>query len=94
MLVGAKEFQTRGIKLGDVRPSQMVITNSTKRIKMINTASFPWEICSIDKILDKYDNKTKFYLSPEEIEYINTPVRNVKLPNPKTEAFSLGLTIL
>jgi hypothetical protein len=62
----------------------MVITNSTMRIKMINSASFPWEVCSIDKILDNYDNKTKFYLSPEEIEYIKSPARNTKLPNPKT----------
>lgn len=93
-LTAAKEFQVRGIKLGDVRPSQMVITSSTKRIKLINTASFPWEMCAVDKILDNYDNTTKFYLSPEEVDYVKTPARNAKLPNSKTEAFSLGLSIL
>ena len=34
---------------------------------MINVYSFPWETTSLDKVLDKYDNTTKFYLSPEEI---------------------------
>jgi hypothetical protein len=67
LLAGVKEFQVRGRKFGDIRPSQMVITSSTKKIKMINLYSFPWETTSLDKILDKYDKTTKFYLSPEEI---------------------------
>lgn len=44
----------------------MIIT-TTNKIKMINLYSYPWEITSMDKIMDKYDNKTKFYLAPEEI---------------------------
>ena len=62
--VGLKEFQLIGQRLGDLRPSQIVITNQ-KCLKMINIASFPWELSSIDKILDKYDKETKFYLAPE-----------------------------
>ena len=65
-LSGLKEFQLAGMRVGDIRPSQMVITNR-KDIQMISVASFPWEISSMDKILDTYDQKTKFYLSPEEI---------------------------
>jgi hypothetical protein len=65
LAAGIKEFQVRGIKFGDIRPSQMVITSSTKKIKMINTCTYPWETTSVDKILDKYDNTTKFYLAPE-----------------------------
>lgn len=32
---------------------------------MINIYSFPWENTALDKVLDKYDNTTKFYLAPE-----------------------------
>ena len=60
---GLKEFQLNGKRVGDIRPSQMVITDQ-KALKMINIASFPWELSSMDKILDKYDTTTKFYLSP------------------------------
>jgi len=62
----------------------MVITSSIKKIKMINVYSFPWETTSLDKVLDKYDNKTKFYFAPEEIEFLNSPSRNATFPNPKT----------
>lgn len=91
-MVGLKEFQIKGKRLGDIRPSQIVITNQ-KNLKIINIASFPWELSSIDKILDKYDNKTKFYLSPEEIDYINKGTRS-RISEAKAEAFSLGLTLL
>jgi serine/threonine protein kinase len=94
LAAGIKEFQIRGLHFGDIRPSQMVITSSTKKIKMITTYSFPWEMTSIDKILEKYDNTTKFYLAPEEIQFVSSPSRTSNLPSPKTEAFSLGLTIL
>jgi hypothetical protein len=60
---------------------------------MINVASFPWELSSIDKILEKYDIKTKFYLSPEEIDYLNNRTRT-KISDSKAEAFSLGMTLL
>lgn len=40
---------------------------------MINIYSFPEEISAIDKCLNKYDKTTKFYFSPEEIKYINSP---------------------
>jgi len=53
----------------------MVITDR-KNIQMINIASFPWELSSTDKILDKYDNTTKFYLSPEEIDMLSKKSRN------------------
>ena len=43
---------------------------------MINIASFPWELSSTDKILDKYDSTTKFYLSPEEIDMLSKKSRN------------------
>jgi len=42
----------------------MVIIPKGENIKMINVYSFPWETTSLDKILDKYDNTTKFYLAP------------------------------
>ena len=73
-LTGLKEFQLLGKRVGDIRPSQMVITDR-KAIEIINVASFPWEISSMDKILDKYDNSTKFYLAPEEIESLNNKSR-------------------
>lgn len=63
LATGVKEFQVRGLKFGDIRPSQMVVTSS-KKIKMINLYSYPWELTSIDKILEKYDKTTKFYLAP------------------------------
>lgn len=91
-LVGLKEFQIKGKRVGDIRPSQIVITNQ-KSLKMINLASFPWELSSIDKILDKYDHKTKFYLAPEEIDFINKGTRS-RISEPKAEAFSLGITLL
>ena len=69
-------------------------TNSDRKIKMINNYTSPMEISPIDKIMEKYDNTTLFYLSPEEIIYINSPARNEKVPNPKTEAFSLGVTMI
>lgn len=72
----------------------MVITSSTKKIKMINIYSYPQEYTPVDQILDHYNKDKKFYLSPEEIAYINSPARTSSIPNPKTEAFSLGLTIL
>lgn len=28
---------------------------------MVNVGSFPWEITSMEKVLDKFDNKTVFY---------------------------------
>lgn len=70
LATGIKEFQTRGFRFGDIRPSQMVITTSSQKIKMINIYSFPEEIPAVEKILDQYDNKTIFYLSPEEIKYV------------------------
>ena len=94
LAAGVKEFQVRGLHFGDIRPSQMVITTSTKKIKMINLYSYPWESTSLDKVLEKYDKTTKFYLAPEEIDYIASPSRTSSLPTPKTEAFSLGLSIL
>lgn len=81
-----------GKRVGDIRPSQIVITNE-KKIKMINIASFPWEISSIDKILEKYDNTTKFYLSPEQIDFLNKKTRT-KISDAKAEAFSIGVTML
>ena len=60
---------------------------------MINVASFPWELSSMDKILDNYDNKTQFYLAPEEIELLNKKSRN-KISDAKAEAFSLGISML
>lgn len=90
--MGLKEFQVRGKRVGDIRPSQIVITNQ-KALKMINLASFPWELSSVDKILEKYDQTTKFYLSPEEIEFINKGTRS-RISDAKAEAFSLGMTLL
>ena len=78
--------------MGDIRPSQMVITDR-KNIQMINVASFPWELSSTDKILEKYDNTTKFYLSPEEINMLTKKSRE-RIIDAKAEAFSLGVTML
>ncbi len=61
---------------------------------MINIYSYPEETSAVDKILDKYDKKTIFYLAPEEIKFLESPSRTSNIPNTKTEAFSLGLTIL
>jgi hypothetical protein len=91
-VTGLKEFQIYGKRLGDIRPSQMVITNQ-REIKMINVASFPWELSSTDKILEKYDNTTKFYLAPEELESLNRKSRERPVV-AKAESFSLGMTIL
>lgn len=33
---------------------------------MVNVASFPSEKTAIDKITENFDNRTVFYLSPEE----------------------------
>lgn len=45
--------------------------------------------------MDYLDNRNVYYLSPEEIEFIkNKGYGSEKLPNPKTEAFSIGMTIL
>lgn len=78
--------------MGDIRPSQIVITNQ-KDLKMINVASFPWEYSSMDKILEKYNNTTKFYLAPEEIDYLNKTNRG-HISDAKAEAFSVGITLL
>ena len=91
-LSGLKEFQLIGKRVGDIRPSQMVITDR-KVIQMINLASFPWEISSLDKILDKFDNSTKFYLAPEELELLSKRSRS-KMNDAKAEAFSLGISML
>lgn len=48
---------------------------------------------STDKILEKYDNTTKFYLSPEELDMLNRKSRG-KIIDAKAEAFSLGVTML
>jgi hypothetical protein len=40
-LLGMKDFQINGKKVGDVRPKQIVITNK-QALKLINLASFPW----------------------------------------------------
>ena len=63
LLMGLKEFQLSGVKVGDIRPAQMVVTHS-QQIKMVNIASFPWELTALDKVLDKFDNTTPFYLAP------------------------------
>lgn len=81
LLTGLKDFQLGGRRLGDIRPSQMVITDR-KNIQIINVASFPWELSSTDKILEKYDSTTKFYLSPEELDMLNKKSRN-KIIDPK-----------
>lgn len=83
-LQGAKEFQVRGLDFGDIRSGNIVIT-SNKQLKMISVASFPWEKTSIEKILDDYDNKTVFYLAPEEINYIQSKgALKGHYPNAKT----------
>jgi len=41
--------------------------NNSKKIKMINNYTSPVETSPLDKITEKYDNTTIFYLSPEEI---------------------------
>lgn len=38
--------------------------NGTKMIKMINNYTSPVEISPLDKIIEKYDNNTIFYLAP------------------------------
>ena len=48
----------------------------------------------MEKILDKYDTTTKFYLSPEEIDYLAKKKRADETYTHKGEAFSLGMTIL
>lgn len=68
-MLGLKDFQVNGKKVGDIRPSQIVITNK-QVLKLINLASFPWELTSMEKILDKFDSTHKFYLAPEEIDYL------------------------
>lgn len=92
-LLGLKDFQVNGKKVGDIRPSQIVITNK-QGLKLINLASFPWELTSMEKILDKYDNTTKFYLSPEEIDYLAKKRQADETSTHKGEAFSLGMTML
>ena len=47
----------------------------------------------MDKILDKYDNTTKFYLSPEELELLSSRSRS-RVNDAKAEAFSLGISML
>lgn len=61
---------------------------------MINVASFPWETTSIEKKLDALDNKTVFYFAPEELKFIQSVGGRAEYPNAKTEAFSIGLTLL
>lgn len=58
---GAKEFQKKGLNVGDIRTKNMLVTRNHE-IKMVNIASFPKERTSIDKILEGFDNTTKFYL--------------------------------
>ena len=48
----------------------------------------------MDKILNHYNNKDIFYLAPEEIAFITRPTASATFPNPKSEAFSLGMSIL
>jgi hypothetical protein len=45
-LTAAKDFQVNGISFGDIRPENIVVTKD-KNLKMINTASFPWEITAL-----------------------------------------------
>jgi hypothetical protein len=40
-LTAAKDFQVNGINFGDIRPDNIMVTKD-KKLKMINTASFPW----------------------------------------------------
>ena len=69
---------------------------------MINVGSFPWEITSIEKIVDKYENKVVFYIgiyfhniAPEEVQYVKSKgYGGEKFPNSRTEAWSIGLTLL
>ena len=58
-----KEFQVNGRKFGDIRPAQIVLT-SKEKLKMVNTASFPWELTALQKITENFDNTTRFYLAP------------------------------
>lgn len=45
--------------------------------------------------MDQFDNRTVFFLAPEEIQFLKSKGYNAgDYPNPKTEAFSLGLLIL
>ena len=60
---------------------------------MISIASYPWEKTSLEKKLDDLENKI-FYFAPEELKFLKTDGGRVDLPNAKTEAFSIGLTVL
>lgn len=94
LLEAAKEFQLKCIPVGDIRPGNMVITKK-QQLKMITVASIPSESTNISKFLDRYDLKTIFYFSPEELDYINSKGYSaVTYPNAKTEAYSIGLTIM
>lgn len=60
LLVAGKEFQRKNLHFGDIRPKNILVTTGSE-LKMVNVGSFPWEITSLEKVLDKFDNKTIFY---------------------------------
>jgi hypothetical protein len=58
---GVKEFEIKGVAFGDLRTKNILIT-CNKEMKMVNVGSFPWEETAVDKVLNRYDTKTVFFL--------------------------------
>lgn len=61
LLQGAKEFQRMDMHVGDIRTKNILITKGSD-VKMVNVVSFPGEKTAVDKILDRFDNTTIFFL--------------------------------
>jgi hypothetical protein len=84
LLEGCKEFQLRGEAVGDIRPEKIVKCKNGD-LKMINVASFPQEYTPIEKIMERFDTRTVFFLAPEELTFLASKGYNAgQYPNAKT----------
>jgi hypothetical protein len=63
LLEGAKEFQKKGMNVGDIRTKTILITKSSE-LKMVNVATSPYERTAVDYILSLAGTTTKYYLAP------------------------------
>ena len=61
MIQGAKEFQRKGLNIGDIRTKNILITKN-EEVKMVNKATSPNEKTAIEKILESFDQMTVFFL--------------------------------
>ncbi len=90
LVLSAKEFSKIKSKVGDIRPDNILISESGQ-LKIVNLYSWPHQLSNYDKSLLQNEET---YLSPEEMALLKEGAVQNSTDYLLSESFSIGMTLL